>query len=173
MYSHVSRSETRSVFGFLRYRLSAQLYLTAQEMQIMEHHRLKRIEIFHDPFRDTLNANAESAHEQAKARGLFVTSARDASAICVAELRALALMIRALLAFNITLDDLLRGVTITHSSLRAIGEIEQVLIDCIDHIDRALQSARRYAGETEDIFEPGPDDPATVPPSQWPRIWTR
>ena len=171
MYSHISRTETRSFFGFLRYSLSAQIHLTPQEMHVVECHRLTRIEIFHDPIRDELAANAASSHEKAKGRGLFVTKARDASAICAAEIRAVVSTVRALLAFNITLDDLLRGVTITHHSLRAIGEIEQVLIDCIDHIDRSLQSARRYADETEDIFKPGADDDTGVPPNQWPRTW--
>jgi hypothetical protein len=173
MYSHLSRSETRSFFGSLRYRLFAQIHLTAHETHIMECHRLNRIEVFYDPIRDALNANAESAHKKAKARGWFVTRARDASAICAAETRALAFTIRALFAFNITLDDLVRGVTITHYSLRSIAEVEQVLIDCIDHIDRWLQSARRYAEDTEDIFEPGSNDSATMPPNQWPLIWMR
>jgi hypothetical protein len=173
MYSHISRSETRSFLGFLRYCLSAKIQLTAQEMQVMEHHRLNRIEIFYDPIRDELNANAESAHEKAKARGLFVTKAYDASVICAAEIRALVSTIRALRAFNITFDDLVRGVTITHRSLQAIGEIERVLIDCIDHIDRTLQTARSYADETEDIFEPGTNDDTTVSPNRWPRNWRR
>jgi hypothetical protein len=173
MYSHISRSETKSFLGFRRYCLTATIRLTPQEMRIVERHRLDRIEIFHDPIRDELNANAVSAHEKAKARGLFVTRARDASAICAAEIQTLVSTIRALLAFNITLDDLLRGVTITHHSLRAIGEIEQVVIDCIDQIDRSLQTARSYADETEDIFEPTTNDETTVSPNQWPRIWTR
>jgi hypothetical protein len=136
----------------------------------MQDHCLYRIEIVHDPIREELDARATSAHEKARARGWFVTSARDTSAVCVSEVRALVLAIRALLAFNITVADLLRGVTITNQSLRAIGEIEQVLIECIDQIDRALQSARSYADETEDIFAPGADDEG-MPPHLWPRIW--
>ena len=173
MYSHVSRSETRSLFGFLRYRLTAQIQLTPQEMQVMERHRLRRIEIFYDPIRDELTGKAESAHEKARARGWFVTTARDASAICASEIYAVVSAIRALLAFNITLDDLVRGVTITHSSLQAIGEIEQVLIACIDRIDQAVRSARSFADETEDIFAPGTEPDTGLPPNQWPRFWTR
>jgi hypothetical protein len=173
MYSHVARSETRSFFGFKRYCLMAKIHLTPQELHIMEHHRLYRIEIFHDPIRDELDAKAASEHEKAKARGLFVTTTRDASAICAAELRALVSAIRALLAFNITVADLVRGVTITNPSLRAISEIEKVLVECIDHIDRALQTARSYSDETEDIFAPGTNDDTTVPPNQWSRIWAR
>jgi len=139
----------------------------------MERHRLRRIEIFYDPIRDELNASAERAHERAKARGFFVTKASDASAICMSEMSALVSTIRALLAFNITVADLLRGVTITNRSLRAIAEIEQVIIDCIDDIDRSLQTARRYADETEDIFAPETDDDAMVHPNQWPRTWTQ
>lgn len=137
----------------------------------MEHHELHRIEIFHDPIRDELDAKATSNHEKAKARGLFVTTARDASAVCVSEFRALVSAISALLAFNITAADLLRGVTITNKSLRAISDIEQVLVDCIDQIDRALRTARSYSGETEDIFAPGTKDDATLPPNLWPSIW--
>jgi hypothetical protein len=172
MYFHISRSESRSFLGFKRYRLTAQIHPTPQEMRIIERHFLHRMEIFHDPTRDELNAVAISAHEKAKARGLFVTKARDASAVCASEIRALVSTIRALLAFDIAVFDLLRGVAITHHSLRAIGEIEQVLIDCIDQIDQSLKTASSYADETEDIFTPGTDD-TTVPPNQWPRIWTR
>ena len=173
MYSHIARSESRSFLGFKHYRLTARIHLTAQEIQIVERHRLRRIEIFYDPIRDELNAGAERAHEGAKARGLFVTRARDASAICVSEMSALVSTIRALLAFNITVADLLRGVTITNRSLRAIAEIEQIIIDCIDDIDRTLQTARRYTDQTEDIFAPGTDDDTTAPPHQWPRMWMR
>jgi len=172
MHSHISRSETRSLLGLKRYCLTAKIHLTPEELHIMEHHQLYRIEIFHDPIRDELEAKATSEHEKAKARGLFVTAARDASAVCVSEVRALVSTIRALLAFNITVADLLRGVTITNQSLQAIGQIEQLLIDCIDQIDRALQSARSYAGEIEDIFAPGTNDDTTVPPNRWPNIWT-
>jgi hypothetical protein len=173
MYSHISRSETKTFLGSRRYCLSAKIHLTPQEMHLAAHCRLHRIEIFHDPIRDDLNANAASAHERAKARGLFVIKARDASAICAAEIHAVVSTIRALTAFNITLADLLRGVTITHSSLQAIGEIEQVLIKCIDQVDRTVRSARSYADETEDIFTPGTDDDTGLPPNLWPRIWTR
>src|SRR6266478_2034948 len=100
MYSHISRSETRSFLVFKRYCLTAKIHLTPHELHIMEHHRLYRIEIFHDPIRDELDAKATSEHEKAKARGLFVTTARDASAICVSEIRSLVSTIRALLAFN-------------------------------------------------------------------------
>lgn len=138
----------------------------------MEHHQLSCIEVFHDPIRDELEAKATSEHEKAKAHGLFVTAARDASAVCVSELRALVSAIRALLAFDITVADLLRGVTITNESLRAISDIEKVLIDCIDNIDRALHTARSYSDDTEDIFAPGTKDDASVPPHRWPNIWT-
>jgi len=173
MYSHIARTETRSFLGLRRYSLTAKLHLTPEELQLIERHRLNRIEIFYDPIRDELNDAAEQAHQRARARGLFVTQARDASAVCVAEIHALVSTIRALRAFNITVRDLVRGVTITNSSLQAIGEIEQVLTDCIDYIDRWLQTTRRYADGTEDIFAPGTEDDTTVPPNQWPRIWSR
>jgi len=51
------------------------------------------------------------------------------------------------------------------------GEIEQVLIDCIDQIDQSLQNRLplRRPDETEDIFKPGTDDTKPLPPNQWPR----
>src|SRR5262249_24719732 len=172
MYFHIARTETRSFLGFRRYCLTAKVHLTPREMQLVERHRLNRIEIFYDPIRDELNADAERAHDTAKARGLFVTKERDAAAVRTAEVHVGVSTIRALRAFNITVKDLVRGVTITNPSLQAIGEIERILTDCIDHIDRSLQTARRYADGAEDIFAPGTDD-TTVPPNQWPRIWTR
>jgi hypothetical protein len=172
MYSHISRSEGRSFWGFKRYQLSARVYLAADERRIIESHRLHRMEIFYDPLRDQLDASAAAAHDKAKARGLFVTHARDAAAIAASEFRALASAIRALRAFRITVGDLLSGVTITHRSLRNIGEVERVLTECVDHIDRFLQSAGAYSAETEDIFAPGADDD-TTPPADWPRVWRR
>src|SRR5450631_4209872 len=109
MYSHISRSETKTLLGSRRYCLSAKIHLTPQETHLAERYRLNRVEIFYDPVRDDHHADATSAHARAKARGLFVTKARDASAICAAEVHALVSTIRALLAFNITLDDLVRG----------------------------------------------------------------
>ena len=170
MYSHISRSETRSFWGFKRYQLSARLYVAADERGILARHRLQRIEIFHDPLRDELEASAVTAHDRASAGGLFVTKARVAAAITASEVSALTSAIRALRAFRITVGDLLDGVTITHRSLREIGHIEQVLKDSIDQIDQHLQTAGAYSGETEDIFMPGTDDD-TTPPAEWPRVW--
>jgi hypothetical protein len=130
------------------------------------------MEIFYDPLRDALDAKAAAAHDKAKARGLFVSRARDAIPITVSEVSALSSAIRALCAFRITVGDLLSGVTITHRSLRNITEVERVLTECVDHIDRFLQSAGSYSADTEDIFAPGPDDD-TTPPADWPRMWRR
>ena len=173
MHSHVTRSETFSFLGFKRYRLSAQIHPTHDELAIITSHRLHRIEIFHDPFRDTLDADAAAAHERAKAHGLFVTRARDAARVCASEIHALFSTMRALRAFNITVADLLSGVTVTHRSLRAIGEIEQVLTECIDHIDRSVRAAQSYSDQTEDIFAPGTEDDGGIPPRDWTRAWRR
>jgi|SRR6185503_14853886 hypothetical protein len=170
MYKHLARSETRSFWGFARYQLSARLYVTPDERRILTRHRLQRIEIFHDPVRDDLEASTIAAHDSAKARGLFVTKVRDAAAITASEISAITSAIRALRAFRITVGDLLDGVTITHRSLREIGHIEQILKDSIDDIDQSLQTAVAYSGETEDIFMPGTDDD-TTPPAEWPRVW--
>ena len=62
MYSHVTRSETRSLIGLRKFCVTAKLHLTAREMELLERYRLDRIEIFYDPFRDEL-----------KARGIEVT----------------------------------------------------------------------------------------------------
>ncbi len=80
---------------------------------------------------------------------------------------------RASFAFHITVADLLRGITITHKSLRAIGEIEVVITECIDHIDASPRAAHGYAELTEDLFAPGTDEETTVPPAHWARAWRR
>jgi hypothetical protein len=173
MYSHITRSETRSLFGGKRYRLTAQIHATPDELHIISHSRLGRIEVFHDPRRDEFAATAAAAHEKAKARGLFVTRARDATAVVGAELRSLIATLRALRAFNLNVADLIGGVTIQHKSLQAITEIEGAIIECIDHVDRFLQAARGYADTSEDAFAPGTPDDATVPPTEWTRPWRR
>lgn len=173
MYTHVSRSQTRSVLGRRRYVLAVRLYLTPPERHIIERHRLMRIELFHDPRREQLEADAIAAHAKAKSHGLFVTSARDSLNICIAEISALVSSVRALLAFRITIADLLDGVTIQHRSLQAIGDIEHVLAACIDRIDHNVQAALSYSDQTEDIFAPGADDDTTVAPNAWARNWRR
>lgn len=85
MYSHITRSETRTLLGGTRYRLTAQIHATTDELRIIRHSRLGRIEVFHDPRREEFAATAAAAHAKAKARGLFVTKARDATAIASAE----------------------------------------------------------------------------------------
>jgi hypothetical protein len=172
MYSHIARSQTRSLLG-KRYQLTAQIYPTPEESRIIDAHRLHHIEIFYDPFRDELDAAAVAAHAHARTRGLFPTKARDAAAICGSELRALIAAARAFRAFNVTVGDLCRGITITHRSLQAIGEIERILTECVDAIDRCVRAAGSYADATEDVFAPGTDDDRTVPPAEWARTWRR
>ena len=173
MYSHVVRSETVSIFGLTRYRLSAQFRPTPDQLALIQHHRLHRLEIFHDPSREEFDAAAAAAHEKARALGFFVTKALDAASVCASEVRALAATIRALRAFKITLGDLLQGVTITNRSLRAIQDIERVIVECIDDIDRSLRAARSYSDQTEDIYAPGTEGDDAIPPRHWTRTWRR
>lgn len=173
MYTHIIRSVTSSFMGFKRYRLSVRIYVDREDLQIIQHHRLELIEFFHDPIRDELNANASAAHEKVKGHRLIVTTMRDAGTICTSEIRTLVSTVRALLTFQVTLADLLQGVSITHRSLQAIGEIEHVLTECIDRIDHFVRAARSYSDEAEDIFAPGTDADPTIPPAEWPQTWTR
>lgn len=174
MLSHLTRSETYSFVGSRRYTLNAKLHPTPEEMQIIVRNRLDLMELFHDPVREALFAAAAASHQQARSRGLFVTSARDAAAVCVNEISAVISTVRALRAFNITVADLVHpdGVTITHKSLQAIREVEQALTECIDYIDRIVRSAQSYVDETEDLLAPG-DEGDVTPPSEWPRAWRR
>jgi hypothetical protein len=171
MYTHVSRSQTRSLLGCKRYVLAVRLYVTQLERDVVDRHRLERIELFHDPRREQFDADAMAAHANAKSHGLFVTKARDSTTICISEISALVSSIRALLAFRITVADLLRGVTIQHRSLQAIRDIEEVLTACIDSIDRSVQAALSYSDQSEDIFAPGPDTDTTIAPNAWVRAW--
>jgi hypothetical protein len=173
MYSHVVRSETVSFFGFTCYQLSAQIHPTPDELAVIDYHGLHRLEIFHDPSREEFDAAAAAAHQKAKAHGLFVTKPLDAARVCASEVRALTATVRALRAFDITLADLLHGVTITHRSLRAIEEIERIVVECIDEIDRSLRTARNYSDQTEDIYAPGSEGDVGTPPRHWTRTWRR
>lgn len=174
MLSHIARSETHGLFG-KRYQLSAQMHVTPDELHIINHSRLDRIEIFHDPLREQYDDAAAAYHAKAKARGLFVTRARDTAVIVGAETRAVFAAIRALRAFRVTVGDMLRpgGVTLEHKSLQAITELERAITECVDTVDRFLRAARGYHDTTEDIFAPGTDKDATVPPAEWPRTWQR
>jgi hypothetical protein len=51
-------------------------------------------------------------------------------------------------------------------------EVEQVITDCIDHIDRAVRAAQSYSAESGDLFAPGADEQET-PPNERPRAWRR
>jgi hypothetical protein len=173
MNLHIVRSETRSFFGARRYCLSARVTVTPDQMTVITHHGLERTEIFFDPERDRLEQAADDYHQQARARGLFVTKARDAAAVSFAETRAIIASIRALNAFNITLADLLRGVTIENASLHAIRDFERILTASVDTINETLQAAAGFSDTTEDVFEPGDEHEPTTPPAQWARTWRR
>ena len=170
MQSHITRSTTGTFFK--KYCLSVRIHADPAEVRVIREHRLEAIEIFADPLRQELENLAQAAHERAIARGLFVVRARDAAAITASEISALVSTVRAAVAFKIQVSDLLRGVTISHSSLRAISDIESVLTTCIDNLDTAVRAATSYANDTEDVFAPGTDAPdPTVPPAQWTRGW--
>lgn len=171
MYSHVTRSRTQTWLGFTRYQLTAQIHATPEEREIIRHHRLTHIEIFHDPLREEYHTRAATAHDAAKARGLLLFKARDAGAVCASELRALIATTRALRAFHVSAGDLLHGVTIRHRSLQAIVEVERAIIACIDAIERSVAAARSYAHSTEDIFAPGHEEDAAEPTAEWTRHW--
>jgi hypothetical protein len=171
MNLHIVRSETRTFFGSRLYQLAARVTTTPDEIAVINHHGLDRTEIFFDPERDQLEQAAEDYHQQARARGIFTTKMRDAMAVSIAETRAILSSRRALRAFNISLGDLLRGVTIENPSLHAIRDFERILIASVDTIDEALQAAARFSEPTEDMFEPGDEHEPTTPPTQWPRTW--
>jgi hypothetical protein len=173
MYSHVVRSETFSFFGRKLYQLSARVYTTAQERALIQYHGLDRFEVFYDPARDALEAAATAVHERAKTRRLFVTRSGDAIGICSSELGAMIAAIRAMRTLNITVSDLLHGITITNRSLQEITELERILRECIDHIDRMLYAALGYSEDTEDLYAPGTDEDEGVPPREWTRRWRR
>ena len=170
MQTHVSRSTTATWFG-TKYRLSVRIFADLEELAILRDHHLDRVEVFADPQRDDFNAAAMAAHDKAKARGLFIGKARDTSAIAAAELTAIFATVRALLAFNLRVSDLLRGVTIEHRSPRAIVDIETTITEFTDRIDAAVCAARGYDHRSEDVFAPGTDEDGTVPPGQWTRSW--
>lgn len=171
MRSHVIRSQIPTFWGSHRYRLFARIYPTPAERQLIGRHRLEAVEIFHDPVREHFTAQSDAAHRRAKAHGLFVAKAGDAIGVLGAEIVASVAAIRGLRAFNITVADLLNGVTITHKRLTAIGEIETAVVDCIDHIARTVEAARRYSDEVQDLYEPANERPDAVRPADWPRAW--
>ncbi|HEY7238673.1 MAG TPA: hypothetical protein VH600_05855 [Burkholderiales bacterium] len=173
MYSHLARSESSSLFGRKRYQLAARIYATPQEAAVIQYHGLERFEIFYDPARDALEAAATAVHENARTRRLFVTRSRDAFSVCSSEIGAMVAAIRAMHTLNITVSDLLHGITITNRSLREIGELERILRECIDQIERMLRAAQSYSEDTEDLYAPGTDDDDGVPPRDWTRRWRR
>ena len=174
MYSHIVRSATRSLLGFKRYGLSFRIDVDSEELRIIQHYRLHRIEIFSDPGRNEYLAAAAASHAKAKSYGLFAPTARDATKICRAEIGALVSTLRAVRAFQIHFGDLLGGgVSINHVSLQAITEVEKALIECIDHIDHFVQTARIYSDGSEDFFAPGTiaPEPNDTHPRNWPFSW--
>lgn len=174
MYSHIIKSPTRSLLGRKRYQLSARIDVDPEELRIIRHSRLDRIELFSDPVRQELFAAAAASHEKAKSYGLFASTARDATKVCGAEIRALVSTLRAVRAFEIHFGDLLNGgVTIAHTSLQAITIAEKALTECIDRIDHFVQAARSYSDGSEDFFAPGTSEPEPndTHPRDWPFSW--
>jgi hypothetical protein len=173
MHTHIRRAT--SGWLFKKYLLSVKVFVDADELAVIKHNRLDRMEAFVDPVRDAFDDAAAAAHAEAGKRGIIVTRARDTAAIVAAEARALIATTRSLTAFKITVADLLgRGVTIENRSLRQIADIEQVMVEFIDRLDAAVQAAARFDHRGEDVYAPGTQEPdAGVPPAEWARTWRR
>jgi hypothetical protein len=172
MHTHIQRAT--SGWLFKKYLLSVKIFVDTDELTVIKQNRLDRIETFVDPAREAFEDAATAAHAEAGKRGVIVTRARDTAAIAAAEVRALISTARSLVAFKITVADLLRGVTIENRSLRAIADIEQVMVEFIDRLEAVVQAAARFDHRGEDAYAPGTDEPdAGVPPAQWARTWRR
>jgi hypothetical protein len=93
--------------------------------------------------------------------------AKRALGVWVETGRHLTLTTRALLAFRITVGDLVRGVSIENRNLMAMMEIERVLVTAIDALDTTVAAALGFERTSEDVLAPGEDDNG-ITPARWP-----
>jgi hypothetical protein len=170
MQLHLSRTEVRR-FGLFRcYRLEARLDDTPEKIAALQRHRIVLCELFGDPAREAHYRRAQAEHEAAAKVSHWVDSPEAMLKSVWQEWahssRAMALYARTMLAFRITVGDLVAGVVIEHKHLALILEVEHHLIASIDALQAFLAAGLDYQHGREDAYVPGRDDPGT-PPAHW------
>ena len=174
MMLHINRSRAHTILLFRTYRLEAKLDVTPQEYAVICANNLHRFEIFHDPHRDHLIAEAEAARARVKALPWFSkTPERDALISVRESCRESACWVRVIFAFRITIGNLISGISITNRRLTEIAKVEHVLHGCIDDIKATVDAALRYQDGYEDVRAPGNEEKESpdVTPSDWPASW--
>ena len=176
MMLHITRSRPYILFPFRTYRLDAKLDVTPQEYAIIRAHKLHSFEIFHDPHRDHLIAQAEAARARVRAMPsvwFSKTPERDTLVAIRESWRENGYWIRSMLAFRITIGNLISGISITNRRLTEISKVENVLHQSVDDIEATVAAALRFQDGYEDVHAPGRDDDENraVRPNEWPSSW--
>jgi len=170
MHLHLVRSETRHWIVLRRYRLAARIDASAEEISAIRRHRIDRCQLFVDPRRQDFFARAEAANERAAAVSHWVeTPEQMLKAVAQTwghSLSAMTLYARTLLAFRLTVGNLVDGAVVEAPTLAAIIEIENAISACVDALDAAVSAALAYQHGSEDVLAPGEPDTGT-PPSRW------
>lgn len=171
MMLHIARSRPFAFF-FSTYRIDARLEVSPEEHQAIRAHRLDKFEIFHDPYRDHLAAQAEAARGRVKALPWFSKTPEADALLTVRETgRELAFLIRARFAFRITVGNLIAGVSITNRGLNDIAKIEHVLHESVDAIAGTVAAALAYEHGDQDVLAPSRPEDDVTPPNKWPASW--
>ena len=174
MMLHIARSRPHTLLLLRNYRIDVRLDVSPEEHQVIRAHNLHKIEIFYDPHRDDLIAQAEAARARYQALPWFSgTHGHDTLTTVRESWRENAANIRALLAFRLTVGNLISGVSITNRRLSEISKVEHVLQACVDDIKATVDAALHYQDGYEDIHAPDDDDgkPRHTNPSEWPSSW--
>lgn len=174
MFVQLQRKVNSHFWRGRSYSVTASLFVTVHEREIIAEHDLHKLRLFIDPAAEQYLALAERAHDAAQAKGFFVTRFRDAFSVALNETRAVRAELEADRQFAITLGDLMAGLVVTHEDLSAILEIEDVIRRAVDQMHFALQAAQRFTVAEEDLLVPDgePQDQLTTP-AQWPTMWRR
>jgi len=171
MQLHLTRAHRRTLFGGHRYSITALLDCSALERAIIAAHDFSRDRLYVAPIAAELHARAEAARD--RQRGLSVWNEEHQRTIIWENLKSIALNIRSMTAFKVTVDQLISaGVSITADNLPDLLDAERAIVNAFESLDRLVAHAHSFDAGSETLISPADQDTAEplTAPADWPRF---
>ena len=166
MNLHLQRQQERTIFGSIQYILHVTLILDAEQLLLVNEHRLDRKQLFAVPEKEHLQQRADAAFDSADNRSIF--SPRDAGKLITDQLSGLVSATRSKLAFAVTVGDAINGSTIRCLDLYELLDCERQITEGFDELHRDLVNAEAFSIGREQILAPDDaEEPAGPPPADW------
>lgn len=171
MYLRLQRSLRRSWLGAPIYVLAAHIEVDADDARLIAGHGFAPDRIWTAPIAAELEARADAAFDEQKKLSFF--RHEDTPGIVWANVKGIALLIRARTAFHVTLADLIAGTVIEAPELAEIVAIANAATEAFDGLQAAVNAARSFEDGHEAVFIPEDGDDGLAPPATWPQHMRR